>query len=99
MGKKKLGSRKEKKQENSFRRNIQSQVMPTILPLNPVHATGEKNGSDVIQPKQDKNITNISFAAFLKKIFAEMETATKCTALKPLIMAEHFLSVNGCLHP
>lgn len=64
MGKKKTGSRKEKKWENSFRRNIQSWVMPTILPLNPVHATDEKNASDVIQLKGDKNITNISYAAF-----------------------------------
>lgn len=76
--------------------------MPTILPLNPVHATDEKNASDVIQRKEDKYITNISYATFfffLKKIFAAMETATKCTALKPQIMAEHFLSVNGCLQP
>lgn len=38
--------------------------MPTILPLNPVHATDEKNASDVIQRKEDKYITNISYATF-----------------------------------
>lgn len=38
--------------------------MPTILPLNPAHATDEKNASDVIQCKEDKYITNISYATF-----------------------------------
>lgn len=63
MGKKKTEQKREKVRE--FIQKKHSKLSDAHnLPLNPVHATDEKNASDVIQLKGDKNITNISYAAF-----------------------------------